>query len=440
MSEIFISYSRNDRPRAESIARGLEAAGWSVWWDRIIPAGREFEEVIETELNASKLAIVLWSKRSVASEWVLIEAGAAADRDKLVPILIEQGVHIPLRFSRIQAADLIDWDGNVEAPSFQKLVADIAGRIRPSQPPVEVLPAGDSLKGEEGSDGTGEAPALEEDSVPADANIIQESAPRQPLPSGLLESRAGLTWILAAVFAINFVETKIDTIVREQFGWGVDVGNRVAAAFRGLEGNLSFESHDVTNWFAVYGYSLAYFFVLPILGLSVAATLWVRKDVQAYRILCLSIVADYLISLGFFLFLPVPERWSYADSGAILLSDRWSSSLIELVRPISAIDNCFPSTHVSLTVVVILVGYAAGLRFRHTICALGTTVIFSTFVLGIHWLPDIVAGVAVGILSVALARYARYRRKTALPRLVPSIASVSILRGKGARVGALAHS
>jgi hypothetical protein len=183
--------------------------------------------------------------------------------------------------------------------------------------------------------------------------------------------RARPTLVVAAVFGINYVETMIESIVRDRLGWGVDLGNQLAAAFRGLEGNLSFESHDVTNWLAVYGYSVAYFFVLPAIGLAAAVVLWRREDVHAYRILCLSIAADYLISLGFFLFFPVPERWSYADSGAILLSDRWSSRLIELVRPISAMDNCFPSTHVSLTVVLILVGYLSGLRWRHTICALG---------------------------------------------------------------------
>ena len=40
MSDIFISYAREDRPRAAAIARALEAQGWSVWWDWIILAGK----------------------------------------------------------------------------------------------------------------------------------------------------------------------------------------------------------------------------------------------------------------------------------------------------------------------------------------------------------------------------------------------------------------
>ena len=82
--------------------------------------------------------------------------------------------------------------------------------------------------------------------------------------------------------------------------------------------------------------------------------------------MCLAIAVDYAISLVFFVFFPVPERWAFSESGAMLLSDRWSSGLVELLRPISGLDNCFPSTHVSLTAVIVLVGYLFHLRMRRT--------------------------------------------------------------------------
>ena len=100
---------------------------------------------------------------------------------------------------------------------------------------------------------------------------------------------------------------------------------------------------------------------------------------------------------------PVPERWAYPESNAILLSDLWSSKLILAIRPISALNNCFPSTHVSLAVIIVAVCWLFQIRLRNAVTVMGLMVILSTFVLGIHWLGDIIAGFLVGILSVGIA-------------------------------------
>jgi hypothetical protein len=137
MSDIFISYSSHDRSTADTLARGLNEFGWSVWWDRSIPTGKDFGKIIEAALKDSKVTIVLWSEYSVGSRWVLTEADAAADRGILVPILIDPNVEVPFAFRRIQAADLSEWDGNIEAPSFRSLVADITDRIGPGRAAAE---------------------------------------------------------------------------------------------------------------------------------------------------------------------------------------------------------------------------------------------------------------------------------------------------------------
>ena len=126
-SDIFISYAQEDRPAALRLAQPLEAAGWSVWWDRAIPAGRTFDEVIEDAIDRSKCVVVLWSKSSIQSRWVRAEAEEGAARGVLVPIMIER-VKIPLAFRRIHAADLVEWDGS-RTPAFETLITDISSLI-----------------------------------------------------------------------------------------------------------------------------------------------------------------------------------------------------------------------------------------------------------------------------------------------------------------------
>ena len=153
----------------------------------------------------------------------------------------------------------------------------------------------------------------------------------------------------------------------------------------------------------VYSSSIAYFIVFPALALALLVALGVRPELAPFRVLCLAVATDYVVSLPWFLFFPVPERWAYPESNAVLLSDQWTSMLIQSIRPLSGLNNSFPSTHTSLTVILVLVSWLFDVRWRATVTALGTMVILATFVLGIHWVPDILAGVAAGALSVAVA-------------------------------------
>ncbi len=130
MSDIFISYASADRPRGQMLAEALARQGWTVFWDRTIPPGKTFDEVIEMELAAAKCVIGVWSRTSVKSAWVRAEAADGLNRGILIPVLIED-TEIPLVFRQIQAAGMVDWDGNLSHPGFMQLVKAVSGILGP---------------------------------------------------------------------------------------------------------------------------------------------------------------------------------------------------------------------------------------------------------------------------------------------------------------------
>jgi len=132
MADIFLSYATEDRERARSVAQALEARGWDVWWDREIPLGRQYDDAIEQALAAARCAIVLWSKTSIASEWVRSEASEAKRRGILVPVLLDP-IEPPLAFRLLQGADLASWEPGTPHEEFDKLVERI-GELLTTQP------------------------------------------------------------------------------------------------------------------------------------------------------------------------------------------------------------------------------------------------------------------------------------------------------------------
>jgi len=218
----------------------------------------------------------------------------------------------------------------------------------------------------------------------------------------LTNTKAGLAGLLLLVFAVNYLETAMITPSHTQPAVSARAYDNADLVSR-FEPTSAFEFHDHTPPWAVVLYSFAYFIVLPAIGAALLLALVRRREFAPFRVLCLAVAVDYALSLPAFLLFPLPERWAYSQSNAMLLSDLLSPKWIEAIRGISALNNSFPSTHVSLSVIVIAVCWIYGVRFRLSATALCVTVIVSTFALGIHWMADIVAGALVGLLSVTIA-------------------------------------
>ena len=152
MSDIFISYARQDRARIEPFVEVLEARGWSVFWDTTLLPGETWRKKISSELDAAKCVIVLWSEGSVESHFVQEEAERGRQRGILVPAMIDL-VTIPLGFGSLQAANLVGWDGAAGHGELAKML-----RATERYAPVAKLA---SARGAAGSISV--APTVEED-------------------------------------------------------------------------------------------------------------------------------------------------------------------------------------------------------------------------------------------------------------------------------------
>jgi len=124
MSDIFVSYSSDDRDRVLPLVNALEETGWSVFWDRTIPAGKTWRQVIGSEIQTCRTVIVVWTDKSITSEWVHEEAEAGKRKRILIPVMLDN-VEPPFGFSSIQAANLSGWNGESSSPMFSRLVTDI---------------------------------------------------------------------------------------------------------------------------------------------------------------------------------------------------------------------------------------------------------------------------------------------------------------------------
>jgi formylglycine-generating enzyme required for sulfatase activity len=140
MADIFLSYAREDEPRARLLATALESHGWSVWWDRRIPHGSDFNQYIQEQLDAARCIVVLWSKASLASRFVRDEATEGLNDGRLVPLLLE-AVRQPLGFRQLHAADLSDWNGRPPHDELDRLAGSIRVIVPPSLDARAVSPA-----------------------------------------------------------------------------------------------------------------------------------------------------------------------------------------------------------------------------------------------------------------------------------------------------------
>ena len=144
MADIFLSYASGDRVKAGTLASLLTTAGWTVWWDREAKGGEEWERRIEQELQSARCVVVLWTRRSLASEWVLREARAARPLGTLLPVLLEP-VTPPQDLGEVHATALTAWLGEERSFELRPFIERLAAILGSTPPEIDKAPVANAV-------------------------------------------------------------------------------------------------------------------------------------------------------------------------------------------------------------------------------------------------------------------------------------------------------
>ncbi|ASA26473.1 inositol phosphorylceramide synthase [Paenibacillus donghaensis] len=172
----------------------------------------------------------------------------------------------------------------------------------------------------------------------------------------------------------------------------------------GLEGHFVQKLQEL--FYAPWLTPIIVFFYIFMLQAVLAASLGVyalgKNRVMLYAT-CYAIIINYAIAIPFYLYFPVDEVWSYAPAGVKFVMLEVFPRFEEEYRPLSGLNNCFPSLHTSISVTMALLAIRSGNRRWMVITGITAAIIvFGIFYLGIHWLTDMIGGSLLAVLATSL--------------------------------------
>lgn len=170
MTEVALAFSSIDKPRADAVARILNAVGYEVAAQPLTPE----------KIDRASAVLAFWSPSSINSQPVQTCASQAAYSKKLVSVRAGPA-DPPAAFALVTLHDLSSWTGSLDAPELRTLVSHVAKMA----PPANQRPQSRNIGfAGNGFDPYGSGPAQTATTQrPPAAPVAREPAqPRDPAP------------------------------------------------------------------------------------------------------------------------------------------------------------------------------------------------------------------------------------------------------------------
>ena len=212
------------------------------------------------------------------------------------------------------------------------------------------------------------------------------------------------------VIEVNFIDSYATSFV----------GRNFAPLFQSFEdGLIAAVSHYWSMPLLIF-FVLVYIVIYPF-------TLWfspllflINENKKAMKSLAYGLLSIYILSLPFYLFLPVTNVYTYYGIHSALNSI--IPSIENFFYHTTTQNNCFPSLHVAMTLLIAKSSsFTKNKRYKYFTYILAVTVIMSVLYLSIHWITDVIGGVVVFLIASAIINYMNRVERDILTKIVPTI-------------------
>jgi membrane-associated phospholipid phosphatase len=153
-----------------------------------------------------------------------------------------------------------------------------------------------------------------------------------------------------------------------------------------------------------YIMTVTYMVAAPFIILFTFVILGYYRETPLFKRYSLMISIDYLIAFPFFMFFNVSTTGLTLHTMQPLMYEQFPH-IFSTVTAIDPLDNCFPSLHVTMVFSALLIILGTDFkRYKIFICVAFPIIVFSVLYLGIHWIPDVFAGMALALFTYYAAK------------------------------------